>query len=200
MKKIFYNCVCILFLSFLAATGYAQEKGIKIIEKDGKFHLMIDGVDTYIKGVGGTNRLDMAAANGSNAFRTWDGSVERAKSDLARAKKLNMYVMQGISLPKDSMRYKDEAFKTRTMESVRALAEALKGEPNLLIWGIGNEVELDGANIPVVWQFINELALLIKSIDSRSLTKSAAMYRLFRVFVGTKGGAYPYLVQYVCRK
>ena len=172
MKKIIFNLGCIMFIAFLATSAYSQEKGIKIIQQNAKFHLMIDGVDTYIKGVGGTNRLDIAAANGANAFRTWGGSVENAKRDLTRAKELNMYVMQGIGLPKDSMQYKNEDFKERTRLTVRALAEALKDEPNLLIWGIGNEIELSGANIPVVWQFVNELALLIKSIDSRHLVST----------------------------
>ena len=161
-----------LLMGFLSIGSYAQEKGIKIIEKNGKFHLMIDGVDTYIKGVGGTNRLDHAAANGANAFRTWGGSVERAKSDLAQAKQLNMYVMQGIGLPKDSAQYTDEDFKTRTRASVRALAEALKDEPNMLVWGIGNEIEHGTANTPEVWRFVNELGLLIKSIDSRHLVST----------------------------
>jgi hypothetical protein len=157
----------------LMITGcFSQEKTIKIVEKDGKFHLMIDGVDTYIKGVGGTNRLDMAAANGANAFRTWGGSVERAKSDLARAKELNMYVMQGIGLPKDSSQYNDEQFKEKTRASVRVLAEALKDEPNLLVWGIGNEIEHGTANTAAAWKFVNELALLIKSIDSRHLVST----------------------------
>jgi len=172
LNRVFSILVCVLIGIFLTIGGYAQESGIKIIEKDGKFHLMIDGVDTYIKGVGGTNRLDIAAANGANAFRTWGGNVERAKRDLAQAKELNMYVMQGIGLPKDSTQYKNEEFKARTRESVKALAEALKDEPNLLVWGIGNEIELGGANIPVVWQFVNELALLIKSIDSRHLVST----------------------------
>ena len=152
--------------------GNAQEKGIRIIEKGGKFLLMIDGVETYIKGVGGTNRLDMAVANGANAFRTWGGNVERAKSDLIRAKELNMYVMQGIGLPNDSARYNNEEFKEQTRTSVRALAEALKNEPNLLVWGIGNEIEHNTANTPTAWSFVNELALMIKSIDRRHLVST----------------------------
>lgn len=166
------------FITFIALTAlttttvYAQEKGIKIIEKDGKFHLMVDGVDTYIKGVGGTNRLDIAAANGANAFRTWGGSVESVKRDLARAKELNMYVMQGIGLPKDSAQYTNEEFKAKTRASVKSLAEALKDDPNLLVWGIGNEIELGTANTPEAWKFVNELAQLIKSIDSRHLVST----------------------------
>ena len=161
-----------VLLALMAACVNVREDGIKIVEKNGRFHLMIDGVDTYVKGVGGTNRLDIAAANGANAFRTWGGSIERAKSDLAQAKELNMYVMQGISLPKDSAQYNDETFKARTRESVKALAEALKDEPNLLVWGIGNEIEHGTANTPSAWRFVNELALLIKSIDNRHLVST----------------------------
>lgn len=172
MKKKMAILYCMMFAILLTIGGYAQEKGIKIIEKNGKFHLMIDGVDTYIKGVGGTNRLDMAATNGANAFRTWGGSVESAKRDHARAKELNMYVMQGIGLPKDSAQYNNEEFKARTRASVKVLAEALKDEPNLLVWGIGNEIEHGTANTPAAWAFVNELGLLIKSIDSRHLTST----------------------------
>ena len=161
-----------MFAILLTTGSYAQKKGIEIIEKNGKFHLMIDGVDTYIKGVGGTNRLDIAAANGANAFRTWGGSVESARRDHARAKELNMYVMQGIGLPKDSAQYNNEEFKARTRASVQALAEALKDDPNLLVWGIGNEIEHGTANTPAAWAFVNELGLLIKSIDSRHLTST----------------------------
>jgi hypothetical protein len=159
-------------MMLLVALGCAQEKGIKIVERNGKFHLMIDGVDTYIKGVGGVGRLDIAAASGANAFRTWGGSVESAKRDHARAKELNMYVMQGIGLPKDSAQYNNEEFKARTRASVTALAEALKDDPNLLVWGIGNEIEHGTANTPSAWKFVNELALLIKSIDSRHLVST----------------------------
>jgi hypothetical protein len=45
MKRISLSLVCMMLLAF----GCAEEKGIKIVEKNEKFHLMIDGVDTYIK-------------------------------------------------------------------------------------------------------------------------------------------------------
>ncbi|MDR0333782.1 MAG: hypothetical protein LBI15_10000 [Dysgonamonadaceae bacterium] len=174
MKKYLLNITFMMLVALMTTVSCVQkvEQGIKIIEKEDKFHLMIDGVDTYIKGVGGTNNLEHAAAHGANAFRTWGGNVERAQNDLARARELNMYLMQGINLPKDSNMYHNEEFKERTKASVRELAEAIGEHPNLLVWGIGNEIDLGNANIPAAWKFANELALLIKSIDSRSLVST----------------------------
>jgi hypothetical protein len=170
MKKIFLNTALMLFIAFATTISCAHGKeGIKITEKNGRFHLLVDGVDTYIRGIGGSSRLEYAAALGANAFRTWGGNVETVNRHLARAKELNMFLMQGIDLPKDSALYHNEAFKASTKASVRELVEALKGHPNLLIWGIGNEIDLGNANTPAAWKFVNELALLIRSIDERTI-------------------------------
>ena len=144
-------------------------EGIHIVEKEGRFYLFIDGVETYIKGIGGSNRLYHASAHGANAFRTWGGSVERVKANLALAEEHNMFLMQGIWLSQDSIDFHDEEYKTRIREFVRTLVEAVHGHPKLLIWGIGNEIDLGTANTPTAWRFVNELALLIRSIDERAI-------------------------------
>lgn len=66
-------------LSFLFACSPSVENGIKIIGMGDSYALYIDGKETYIKGVGGTYRLDIAAQSGANAFRTWGGNVEEIK-------------------------------------------------------------------------------------------------------------------------
>ncbi len=167
MKKLVF-----VFTIAMCGIATAQTPDIQIIERDGGFALTIDGTETYIKGVGGTNRLDIAAANGANAFRTWGGTVESATADHELARKHDLWVMQGIGLPKDSLRYHDVEFRRQTREAVRALATALKDSPKLLVWGIGNEIEHGTANTPTAWAFVNELALLIKSIDRRHLTST----------------------------
>ena len=172
MRKAFYVLLASVAALLFVSCAQQAEQGIVIKETNGKFELFIDGVPTYINGVGGTNRLDMAAANGSNAFRTWGGSKEQVKEILSLAKEHNMYVMQGISMTKDSARYFDEDYKERLRVEVRELAEAFKDDPNLLLWGIGNEIDLGNANIPEAWMLVNELAEIIKSIDKRHLVSS----------------------------
>ena len=172
MKKAIYTMAVFAVVLFALGCTLQTKKGIIITEKNGKFELLIDGVPTYINGVGGTNRLDIAADNGANAFRTWGGSVESVNKQLELARQYNMYVMQGIGLSQDSARYFDESYKENLRAQVKELAEAFKDDPNILIWGIGNEVDLGNANIPEAWIFINELAEIIKSIDKRHLVSS----------------------------
>ena len=84
--------------------------------------------------------------------------------------------MQGIGLPKDSMRYYDAAFKNKMREEVRTLAETFKNDTCLLAWGIGNEIELGNANIGAAWSFVEELAQIIKSVDKRHLVSTVISY------------------------
>lgn len=175
MKKILFFA-CIFLFGLFSACSSPSSNGIEIKQAGDGYKLYIDGRDTYIKGVGGTYRLDVASQNGSNAFRTWGGDVGEVKKNLALAAENKMYVMQGIGLTKDSIQYYDDAYKNKVREEVRVLAETFKNDTSLLAWGIGNEIELGNANIGVAWQFVEELAQLIKSIDKRHLVSTVISY------------------------
>lgn len=153
--------------------GAATGDGVSLRQHEGAWQVCINGRPIYINGVGGTNRLDVAEANGANAFRTWGGSVESISEDLELARTHHMYVMQGIGLPKDSMKYHDEAWRKQTLEEVQRLAQTFKNDTSIFAWGIGNEIELDNrANTPTAWQFVNLLAQEIKKIDRRHLVST----------------------------
>lgn len=173
MRKLL-SAICVMFLILLSACS--SPSGIEIKKAGDGFKLYIDGIETYIKGVGGTYRLDMAAANGANAFRTWGGDVPEIKENLALASQNKMYLMQGIHLTKDSISYYDEEYKNQVRREVTTLAETFKNDTSLLAWGIGNEIELGNANIAVAWEFVEELAQLIKSIDKRHLVSTVISY------------------------
>lgn len=175
MKKYFLP-VCLLLSYLFSACSSSPQEEIAIRKTDTGYKLYIDGQETYIKGVGGTYRLDIAAQSGANAFRTWGGNVDEVKKHLALAAENRMYVMQGIGMTKDSARYYDEAYKNKVREEVRLLAETFKKDTNLLAWGIGNEIELGNANVGAAWKFVEELAQLIKSIDKRHLVSTVISY------------------------
>jgi hypothetical protein len=142
----------------------------------GGYELLIDGQKTYIKGVGGTFKLDVAAASGANACRTWGGNIQQVERTIADARANNMYIMQGIGLTKDPKMYEDEAYKDQLRKQCRELAERFKDDRSIIMWGIGNEIELNGNSTQVAWEFVNELSELIKSIDKRHLTSTVITY------------------------
>lgn len=176
MRKRSIVLVSLLVLSTVMGCYSSSQENINsegaiIVRNDeGGFDLYVNGKQTYIKGVGGTYRIDLAAQNGANAFRTWGGTINSISRDIQLASQNNMFIMQGISLPKDSASYVNEDFKTKTMHNIRSIVETFKDDPNILIWGLGNEIELGGKNNSAdSWGFVDELAKMIKSIDTRHL-------------------------------
>lgn len=171
MRKSSIGILCYGLCALLISCSQPAD-GVKIVNRNGQYELQINGTPTYIKGVGGTNRVDLAAENGANAFRTWGGSVESIQKDLELAHTNNLYVMQGIGLSQDSAKYYDDAYKNKLREEVKLLAETFKDNPNIFAWGIGNEINLRNANIGAAWSFVEELAQIIKSIDKKHLVST----------------------------
>lgn len=164
-----FSYLFLVALASVCVASCAPQQGAVIRKKGNGFELRVDGEASYIKGVGGTNRLDVASASGANACRTWGGDVKSVKRTSELAAKHGMRVMQGIWLPKELEKYSDEKFKSEMLKTCCELAETFKDDPNILCWGIGNEIELSGSNSGVVWGFVEELAAAMKAIDKRHL-------------------------------
>ena len=169
MRKIVYSFLCL----FICAAAAAQ---VKVQRTPGGWQLLVDGQATYINGVGGTNKMDVAKAAGANACRTWSGNVAGVRRTLEQARANGMYIMQGIGLTKDPKMYENDEYKNRLRNEVRELAEAFKDDRNIIMWGIGNEIELNGNSTQAAWEFVNELSEIIKSIDKRHLTSTVITY------------------------
>ena len=164
-----FSYLFLVAVASVCVASCAPQQGAVIRKKGNGFELRVDGEASYIKGVGGTNRLDVASASGANACRTWGGDVKSVKRTSELAAKHGMRVMQGIWLPKELEKYSDEKFKSEMLKTCCELAETFKDDPNILCWGIGNEIELSGSNSGVVWGFVEELAAAMKAIDKRHL-------------------------------
>lgn len=64
-KEKIFIFICLVLLS---ACSPSSLDGIVIEKATDGYKLSIDGRETYIKGVGGTYRLDIAAQSGANGF------------------------------------------------------------------------------------------------------------------------------------
>jgi hypothetical protein len=129
----------------------------------GGFQLIRGGQPYFIKGVGGRQHLDMAAAAGANSVRTWDS--HDAGSVLKQAGDQGMTAMLGIWLSHDPSDYLDPVYRDQKTKEVQGLLDNHKNHPALLIWALGNEIDLEGADTPAAWEFVNDLAGRIKRQD-----------------------------------
>ena len=116
-----------------------------------------------IKGIGGSEDLETAARLGANSIRTWasqnlDGVLERAAS-------CGMSVLAGIWLSHDPAAYLSDGYKERKTREILQRVADHKDHPALLMWALGNEVNLEGADTQSAWQFIDQLARRIRRAD-----------------------------------
>lgn len=136
---------------------------VTLNRQDGSYQLYRSGQPYFIKGVCGRRYLDIAAEAGANSVRTWGSNDAGSLLDHARGYK--MTVMLGIWLSHESSDYLDPAYKISTTRQIQRLLDDHKNHPSLLMWSLGNEINLLDANTAAAWQFVNELARMIKKQD-----------------------------------
>ncbi|MEJ2157398.1 MAG: glycoside hydrolase family 2 TIM barrel-domain containing protein [Desulfobacteraceae bacterium] len=145
------------------SAGAGGPQPVEIIRNGDAFQLHRSGKPYFIKGIGGSNFLESAAASGANSVRTW--GAQDADPLLDRAHALDMTVTLGIWLSHDPADYEDPAYRDSITEEVRDLVQGHKSHPALLFWALGNEINLEDADTVTAWTFIDTLARMIKSLD-----------------------------------
>ena len=145
------------------------------IKKEGdKFQLYVDGEKFYIKGAGlEFGDISKLAAHGGNSFRTWrtNNGRQTAKEVLDEAWEHGLYVTMGLDVERErhGFDYNHKAAVAIQFEKLKAEVLELKDHPALIIWAIGNELNLRATN-PKVWDAINDLSKAIHEIDPNHLT------------------------------
>jgi len=153
------------FLLLLVHTvAFAQVVPVEIVKKDNGYQLLRGGQPYYIKGVGGLTYLEEAKEYGANSFRTW--SSENAKEHLDKAHELGMTVCLGFwaQHERHGFDWSNEIGVKLQMEAFAKVVDEVKDHPALLMWAVGNEVDLFYSNFDV-WKHINDIALMIKEKD-----------------------------------
>ncbi len=159
----------------LQACAAPPDSAVTVIKTDEGVMLQQGKERFDIRGVGGANRFEELAAIGGNAVRTWgagqldetrigaDG-VERPFLD--HAHRLGIRVCAGFWLehPRHGYDYSDAAFVEKQLTDLESFVRRHKDHPAVMIWGIGNEVEL-GADVETVFPHLNEAARRVRAID-----------------------------------
>ncbi len=148
------------------SSSYAAPVKVDLQKQGNKWQLMRSGQPYFIKGAGGDGSKEMLREYGGNSFRTWGADGSQAKLD--EAQKLGMTMALGIWLghKEHGFDYQDAAMVKKQYDDACKVIDQFKDHPALLMWSIGNEMEVglpDGD--PAVWKAVEQIAAYAKKVD-----------------------------------
>lgn len=160
----------LLVAGYLTAVPLANEGPAKaeIIQTNGGWQLLVNHQPFYIKGAGmQSGDMERLVVHGGNSFRTW--SIAGPLLDRAQAS--GLYVTMGLEMGRERLgfNYDNPESVARQKERIRQQVLKHKDHPALIIWAIGNELNLDATNDDV-WNAVNDVSKMIHEIDPNHLT------------------------------
>mgnify|MGYP001817844344 FL=1 len=161
MKRILATLICVTVLFSCKTenkqtasnqdTALAPPVKVELKEKNGKYQLFVDKEPFYIKGAGlEFGSIEALAKHNGNSFRTWrtDNGKRSGKEVLDEAFEHGVYVTMGIEVARErhGFDYDDEVAVKEQFDRIKQEVMELKDHPALIIWGIGNELNLRYTN------------------------------------------------------
>ena len=177
----------LIVLSLLLFIGNLLFAQTKVVKTNSGFELQRDGKPYYIKGVGGEVNMEKIVAIGANSIRTW--GVERAQEVLDEAQRNGLTVMLGLWVQHErhGFDYNNQEKVAKQLAYFKTVVDRFKNHPALLIWGVGNEVDLNYTN-PNVWNAIQDIAKYIHETDPNhpTTTVTAGLDSLEVAFISAR--------------
>jgi hypothetical protein len=182
--KIFVLALCLrMFIAGSAVVHCAADSlpantngptKVEIRPSDDGFQLYVGGQPFFIKGAGlEQGSIEKIAAHGGNSFRTWTTRAGRqgGQQILDAASKNGLYVTMGLDVGRErqGFDYDDPQAVARQLEDIKRQVLKYKDHPALIIWAIGNELNLNAEN-PKVWDAVNDISKMIHQVDPNHLT------------------------------
>lgn len=142
---------------------------VHISQNNGHYQLIVNGQPFYVKGAGlEFGNQEQLALYGGNSFRTWqtDNGQESGKHVLDRAQRNGLFVTMGIHMEseRNGFDYNDSKAVALQFERIKSEVIQYKNHPALLMWAIGNELNLGSSN-PLVWNAVNQITQMIHQLD-----------------------------------
>ena len=149
---------------------------VELLKESEKYQLYVNGQPFYINGAGlEWGSIKSLADHGGNAFRTWrvDNGEKTGLEILNEAQQHGLMVCMGLEVARErhGFDYDNEAAVAEQKAQIKQDVLALKDHPALLMWGIGNELNLRHKN-PRVWDAVNDIAIMIHDIDPNHPTST----------------------------
>ncbi|MBB3773301.1 hypothetical protein FHS55_003934 [Angulomicrobium tetraedrale] len=139
----------------------ADQSSIVTVDGTG---ILVNGKPFAVRGAAGEGPLDELAALGATTVRLYGGDPGPM---LDAAQKAGLKVIAGlwVGQPRQGANYADPAFAARQLAELQSIVEKYRRHPALLMWGIGNEVEVDLADDSPVWPVLEQAAAMVRRVD-----------------------------------
>lgn len=161
-------CLCAA-MALATSLACAEAAQVRIVEEDGAYRLLVDGEPYYVRGGGGSGiELQHLPARGGNSFRTWTSSGDEAAMrtvlDWAHRSGLKVTMGLAVSSQRHGFDYGDRDAVRRQQARLRREVERFKDHPAVLMWAVGNELNLEYSD-PRVWDAVERITRMIHRID-----------------------------------
>jgi hypothetical protein len=151
-------------LLYCLALSFGLSAQTKVVLTDSGYTFIRNGQPYYAKGLGGEVNFDKMVEIGANSLRTW--GVENAQAILDEAHKRGLTVMLGMWLQHErhGFDYDNKEKVKAQLEYFKTVVDRYKNHPAILLWGIGNELDLNYSNTNV-WYAVQDIAKYIHETD-----------------------------------
>jgi hypothetical protein len=166
--------LCVL-ANLIIMNGFSEGSKVALRQSpEGMWELLRNGKPMKVWGVGGTQNLGLAKAMGANSIRVWDTEQLLAKNDqgqtvLEELEQNDLTFCAGIWVQHErhGFSYLNAEKIREQREKLRAAVRRYKNHPNLLVWGLGNEMEIFPGQPEAVrvWKEMEALATIVKEED-----------------------------------
>jgi len=142
---------------------------VEVRKTGDRYQLFVNGQAFYIKGAGlEFGNQEKLALHGGNSFRTWrtENGKDSGKTVLDWAQRNGLFVTMGLEIARErhGFDYDDPVVVAKQLAEVKAEVLKYRDHPAMLLWGIGNELNLNAKN-PKVWDAVNEISKMIHQVD-----------------------------------
>lgn len=141
---------------------------VRLVQSESGWQLVRNGKSFYVKGAGARLGLKELAAAGGNSVRTW-GVDDKTGEYLDECHRLGLTVTLGFWLRKayDKFSYNDAAQVKEQFDYIQRYVRKYKDHPALLMWAVGNEMELGlpEDQVKPMWTHVNDVAKMMKQED-----------------------------------
>lgn len=170
MKKYIIAWIGV-FLGLSIHSAFTQVIKVSVENKDNNWTFIREGKPYYVKGLGGEVNLDKVVAIGGNSVRLW--GVEHAQQILDEAQAKGLTVMLGLWLQHErhGFDYDNKEKVQKQLAYFKTVIDKYKNHPALLMWGIGNELDLQYTNTNC-WYAVQDIAKYVHEVDPNHPTST----------------------------